>query len=155
MHIINAHVSCSRRTVTSHNASDVKNLITWSDSAERINAASSAQTNITSRSAWCLWIKDVALTATKITNSEDASVSNDNSRWNKRSKSIETDRSDTQKHLDTIAHSCNSWAHRCLQALQIQIQWTLQVQQTLQDSRTLSVQRICRVQQQLCWKHAV
>ena len=158
---MNAHVSCSRRTVASHSASDVKNLITWSDSAERINAASSAQTNITLRSAWRLRIEDVALTATKITNFEDTSVSNDNSRWNKRSKSIETNRSDTQKHLNTIAHSRNSWAHRCLQALQIQIQWTLwiqwtlQVQRTLWNSQILSVQQIRQAQRQLCWKHAV
>ncbi len=129
MHIMNVHVNCSRRTVASHSASDVRNLITWSDSARRINAASSAQTNITSRNAWCLWIKDVALTAMKIMNFEDASVSNDNSRWNKHSKSIEINRSDIQKHLDIIAHSCNSWTLCCLQALQIQ--WTLQVQWTL------------------------
>ncbi len=90
-----------------------------------VHDASSAQTNITLRSAWCLWIKDVVLTVTKIMNSEDASVSNDNSRWNKRSKSIETNRSDIQKHSDTIAHSYNSWALCCLQALQIQ--WTLRV----------------------------
>ncbi len=42
-----------------------------------------------------------------IMNSEDASVLNDNSRWNKHLKPIETDCSDTQKHLDTIAHFCN------------------------------------------------
>ena len=138
---MNVHVNCSRRTVASHSALDVRNLITWSDSAERINAVSSAQINITSRNAWHLRIKDVALTATKIMNSEDASVSNDNSRWNKRSKSIETDRSDIQKHSDTIAHSCNSWALHCLQTLQIQ--WILRVQWTLW------------AQQQLCWKHAV
>ncbi len=141
MHIMNAHMNCSRKTVTSHSASDVRNLIIWSDSAERINAASSAQINITSRSAWHLWIKDVALTATKIMNSEDASVSNDDSRWNKRSKFIEIDHSDIQKHLNTIAHFCNSWALRCLQTLQIQ--WTLQVQWTHWAQR------------QLCWKHAV
>ena len=108
MHIMNVHASCSRKTVASHNASNVKNLIIWSDSAKRINAALSAQTNITSRSAWCLQIKDVALTATKITNSEDASVSNNDSRWNKRLKFIKTSRSNIQKHLNTIAHSCNS-----------------------------------------------
>ena len=135
MHIINVHASCSRRTVASHSASDVKNLITWLDSAEKINAASSAQTNITSRDSWCFQIKDVALTATKITNSEDASVSNNDSRWNKRSKSIETNRSDIQKRLNTIAHSCNSWALCCLQALQIQ--WTLSVQQTHQAQRQM------------------
>ena len=80
---MNVYVNCSRRTVTSHNASDIKNLITWSDSAERINAVLSVQTNITLKDAWYLWIKDVVLTATKIMNSEDASVSNDDSRWNK------------------------------------------------------------------------
>ena len=105
---MNVHVSCLKRTVASHSASDVKNLITWSDSAERINAASSVQTNITLKDAWCFWIKDVALTAMKITNSEDASVSNDDSKWNKRSKFIEINRSDIQKHLNTIAHSYNS-----------------------------------------------
>ncbi len=119
MHIMNVYMNCSRRTVASHSASDVRNLIIWSDSAERINAASSAQTNITSRNAWCLWIKDIVLTAMKIMNSEDASVSNDNSRWNKHLKSIKTDRSDIQKHSDTIAHSCNSWTLYCFQALQI------------------------------------
>ncbi len=108
MHIMNAYVNCSRRTVASYSASDVRNLITWSDSAERINAASSAQTNITSKDAWCFQIKDVVLTAMKIMNSEDASVSNDDSRWNKHLKSIETDCSDIQKHSDTIVHSCNS-----------------------------------------------
>ncbi len=132
---MNVHVSCLRRSVTSHNASDVKNLITWSDSAERINTVSSAQINITSKDAWCLWIKDVVLTAMKITNSQDTSVSNDDSRWNKHLKSIETDRSDIQKHLNTIAHSCNSWALCCLQALQIQ--WTLSVQQTHQAQRQM------------------
>ncbi len=151
---MNVHVNCSRRTVASHSASDVKNLITWSDSAERINAASSAQTNITSRNAWHLWIKDVVLIATKITNSEDASVSNDDSRWNKRLKSIETDRSNIQKRLNTIAHSHNSWTLHCLQALQIQwtlqVQWTLRIQRTLWSSRTLSVQRIRQAQRQLC-----
>ena len=159
MHIMNAHVSCLRRTVTSHSASDVKNLITWSDSAERINAVSSAWTNITLRSAWCLWIKDVALTAMKIMNSEDASVSNDNSRWNKYLKSIETNCSDIQKRLNTIAHSCNSWTLRCLQALQIQwtfrVQWTFWIQWILWSSRILSAQWTHRAQRQLCWKHAV
>ncbi len=48
---MNVHVSCSRRTVASHNALDVKNLIIWSNSAKRINAVSSAQTNITSKDA--------------------------------------------------------------------------------------------------------
>ena len=144
---MNAHVSCSRRTVTSHNASDVRNLIIWSDSARRINVASSAQTNITLKDAWHLWIEDVVLTAMKIMNSEDAFVSNDDSRWNKRSKSIETDHSDIQKHLNTIAHSCNSWVLHCLQASQIQ--WTLW------SSWILSVQRIHQAQRQLCWKHAV
>ncbi len=153
MHIMNAHANCSKRTVTSHSASNVKNLITWSDFAERINAVSSAQINITSRDAWCLWIKDVALTAMKITNSEDASVSNDNSRWNKRLKSIEINHSNIQKHLNTIACFCNSWTLCCLQALQIQ--WILWVQWILQDSRTLSVQWTHQAQQQLCWKHAV
>ncbi len=147
MHIMNAYVNCSRRTVASHNASDVRNLIIWSDSAERINAALSAQINITSRDAWCFQIKDVVLTAMKITNFEDASVSNDDSRWNKRLKSIETDHSDIQKHLDTIAHSCNFQTLHCLQALQIQ--WTFW------SSWTFSVQRIHRAQRQLCWKHAV
>jgi len=123
---MNAHVNCLKRTVALHNASDVKNLITWSDSAKRINAVLSMQTNIILKDAWHLWIKDVALTAMKIINSEDASVSNDNSKWNKRLKSIETDRSDIQKHLNTIAYSCNSWVLCCLQALQIQ--WTLQIQ---------------------------
>ncbi len=104
---MNVHVNCLRRTVASHSASDVKNLITWSDFAERINVTSSAQTNITSRNAWHFWIKDVVLTAMKITNSEDASVSNNNSRWNKHLKSIKTDHSDIQKYLDTITHSCN------------------------------------------------
>ncbi len=147
MHIINVHVSCLRRTVTSYSASDVRNLITWSNSARRINAASSVQINITLRSAWCFWIEDVVLTATKIMNSEDAFVSNDNSKWNKRLKSIETDHSNIQKHLNTIAHSCNSWTLCCFQALQIQ--WTLR------SSWILSVQRTCWAQRQLCWKHAV
>ncbi len=145
MHIMNVHVSCSRRTVALHSASNVKNLITWSDFAERINAASSMQTNITSRNAWYSQIKDVVLTATKITNSEDTFVSNDNSRWNKCLKFIKTDHSDIQKHLNTIIHSCNSWAFCCLQALQIQwtlqVQWTFWVQWILQSSRILSVQR--------------
>ncbi len=141
MHIMNVHVSCSKRTITLHNASDVKNLITWSDSAERIDIVSSAQINITLRSAWCLQIEDVVLTAMKITNSEDASVSNDDSRWNKHSKFIEIDYSDIQKHLNTIAHSCNSWAFCCFQALQIQ--WTLWIQRILQSSRTFSIQQIC------------
>ncbi len=105
---MNVHVNYLKRTITSHNVSDVKNLITWSDFAKRINAVLSVQTNITSKDAWCLWIKDVVLTATKITNFEDAFVSNDNSRWNKCLKSIETDHSDIQKHLNTIAHSYNS-----------------------------------------------
>ncbi len=107
MHIMNIHVNCSRKTVASYNASDIRNLITWSDSARRINDALSAQINITLRNAWCFQIKDVALTAMKIMNFEDASVSNDNSRWNKHLKSIETNHSDIQKHLNTIAHSCN------------------------------------------------
>ncbi len=114
MHIMNIHVSCSRRTVTSHNASDVKNLIIWSDFEKRINITSSAQINITSRSAWCFWIKDVALIATKIMNSEDTFVSNDNSKWNKCLKFIETDCSNIQKRLNTIAHSHNSWTLCCL-----------------------------------------
>ncbi len=105
---MNVHVSCSRRTVTSHSASDVKNLITWSDSAERINAASSVQTNITLKDAWHLQIKDVVLTVMKITNSEDASVSNDNSRWNKRSKSIKTDRSEASKYNCTFLQFLSS-----------------------------------------------
>ena len=129
MHIMNVHVNCSKRIVASHNASNVRNLITWSDFAKRINAALSAQINITLKNAWCLWIKDIVLTAMKITNSEDTSVSNNNSRWNKHLKSIETDRSNIQKHWNTIAHSCNSWTLRCLQTLQIQ--WTLQSSQTL------------------------
>ncbi len=97
--------------------------------------------------------------AMKIINSEDASVLNDNSKWNKCSKSIKTDHSNIQKHLNIIAHSCNSWTLHCLQALQIQwtlwIQWTFWVQWILQDSRILSVQRVHWAQQQLCWKHAV
>ena len=133
---MNVHVNCSRRTVASYSASDVKNLITWSDFAERINAVSSAQTNITSRDAWHLWIKDVVLTAMKITNSENTFVSNDDSRWNKHLKSIEINCSDIQKHLNTIAHSCNFQALCCLQALQIQwtlwSSWILSVQQTHQ-----------------------
>ena len=104
MHIMNAYANCSRRTVTLHSASDVKNLITWSDFAERINVMSSVQTNITLKDAWHFWIKNVVLTAMKITNSEDASVLNDDSRWNKHLKFIETDHSNIQKHLNTIAH---------------------------------------------------
>ena len=103
MHIMNAYVSCLRRTVASHSASDVKNLITWSDSAKKINAALSAQTNITLKDAWCLWIKNIVLTAMKIMNSEDASVSNDDSKWNKHLKSIKTDRSNMlQMYQDWI-----------------------------------------------------
>ncbi len=139
MHIMNMHVNCSRKTVASDSASDVRNLITWSNSAERINVMSNAQINITSRNAWCLQIKDVVLTAMKIMNFEDAFVSNDNSRWNKRSKSIETNYSNIQKHLNTIAHSCNSWTLHCLQALQIQ--WTFWIQWIFWSSRTLSVQQ--------------
>jgi len=46
----------------------------------------------------------------EIMNSEDTSVSSDNSRWNKRSKFIETDCSDTLRRLNTIAHSsCCLW----------------------------------------------
>jgi len=80
-----------KRNVTSLNVTDASNLIIWSDSARRNNAALNVQTNIISKNAWCLWIKDVALTATKIINSEDAFVSNDDNRWNRYQKSTETD----------------------------------------------------------------
>ena len=96
--------------IASHSVSDVTNLIIWLSSAERISAVKSVQTNITLRSAWCLWIEDVASTAMKIMNSEDASVSSDDSRWNKRSKSIETDHSNTLRCLNIITHSsCCFW----------------------------------------------
>ncbi len=126
MHIMNAHVNCLKRIIALHNASDVRNLIIWSDFAKRINVVSNAQTNIILKDAWYFQIKDVALTATKIMNSEDAFVSNDNSRWNKCLKFIEINHSDIQKHLNIIAHSCNSWTLHCFQALQIQ--WTHQAQ---------------------------
>ncbi len=73
--------------------------------------------NITSRSAWCLWIKDVVLTVMKIMNFEDTFVSSDDSRWNKHSKSIEIDCSDTLKCLNTIMHSFYCF-------------WTFLIQQT-------------------------
>ena len=77
------------------------------NSARRNNAALNAQINITLKSAWCLWIKDVASTATKIMNSENTFVSNDDSRWNKHQKSTETDQSNIWKHWNIIIHfSC-------------------------------------------------
>ncbi len=98
-------------------------------------------------------------------NSEDASVSNDDSRWNKGLKSIKTDCSDIQKHSDTIAHSCNFWAFCCLQALQIQ--WTFQVHElfqfnelvelndsyaeNMQSSRSWNNMTDDRSQEETCW----
>ena len=108
MHIMNVHVSYLRRIITSYIASDVKNLITWLNFTERINVTLSAQINITLKDAWCFQIENVALTAMKITNFEDVSVSNDDSRWNKHLKFIETDCSNIQKYLNIIAHSYNS-----------------------------------------------
>ncbi len=60
-----------------------------------------------------------SMNSLKFTNFEDASVSNNNSKWNKHSKSIEIDHSDIQKHLNTIAYSCNSWTLRCFQASRV------------------------------------